>query len=541
MNITNIRHIPSDPWIYLFKNKKGIILYIGKAKNLNKRVAQYFSPNSVWKQDMLSKADQIDFLIVKNESEALYLEDNLIKKNKPEFNNLLKADNSYAYIKITKEDFPQIFLTRKKFNDESLYIWPKHNTIHLKKFLQYLRQILKFRGCKAKQFKQWKLCSDYYFGICKGWCNQQTMKKEKLTSTEYKKIIKLIISFFKGNTLLVEKEIKSLIAKSIREENFERAAKLRDIYMHIQELVERQTVVIQKPITWYISQIKKIWKFHIYCVCNFYEGKLIDVIRGKESTDDMDKDELEKSLEREFIPHISVLLWEGGGPQSGGGFKLSKSNRKEINALMENFFDSYIISTSFEQENLNNDLLKQLQSRYHLKQFPYRIECIDISHLSWWWTSGGLSCFTEGLKNPKGYRRYKIKASAKSDDYAALQEVIERRTKTWNLPDLFILDGGKWQLGVIKKLYQNDKLKKIFDQTDIVSLGKWEARKKGNIWKKNKDGKIGEKIYYFDNQMKIKSENLVYDQADKILTKARDEAHRFANSYRKAQMRNEFK
>ncbi|MBU0626392.1 UvrB/UvrC motif-containing protein [Patescibacteria group bacterium] len=93
------------------------------------------------------------------------------------------------------------------------------------------------------------MCSDYYFGICKGWCNQQTMKKEKLTSTEYKKIIKLIISFFKGNTLLVEKEIKSLIAKSIREENFERAAKLRDIYMHIQELVERQTVVIQKPIT----------------------------------------------------------------------------------------------------------------------------------------------------------------------------------------------------------------------------------------------------------------------------------------------------
>ncbi len=112
---------------------------------------------------MLSKANKLNFLITKNESEALYLEDNLIKQHQPEYNNLLKADNSYVYIKITKELFPQIFLTRKKINDGSLYIGPKNNTIQLKIFLQYMRQILKFRGCKTTQFKQEKLCSDYYF------------------------------------------------------------------------------------------------------------------------------------------------------------------------------------------------------------------------------------------------------------------------------------------------------------------------------------------------------------------------------------------
>jgi len=112
---------------------------------------------------MLEKADKVDFLIVKNESEALYLEDNMIKQHQPEYNNLLKADNSYVYIKITKESFPQIFLTRKKINDNALYIGPKNDTIQLKKFLQYLRQIVKFRGCKTTQFKQGKLCSDYYF------------------------------------------------------------------------------------------------------------------------------------------------------------------------------------------------------------------------------------------------------------------------------------------------------------------------------------------------------------------------------------------
>lgn len=112
---------------------------------------------------MLSKATKLDFLTVKNESEALYLEDNMIKQHQPEYNNLLKADNSYTYIKITKEQFPQIILTKRRINDGSTYIGPKNDTIQLKKFLQYLRQILKFRGCKTTQFKQGKLCSDYYF------------------------------------------------------------------------------------------------------------------------------------------------------------------------------------------------------------------------------------------------------------------------------------------------------------------------------------------------------------------------------------------
>lgn len=521
MHLDSLKHIPSDPWIYFFKDKKWNILYIWKAKNLVKRVAQYFSPNSVWKQDMVSKAEKIDFLIVQNESEALYLEDNLIKKHTPEFNNLLKAGNSYAYIKITNDAFPQIFLTRKKYNDWSIYIGPKHNTIHLKIFLQYLRQILQFRGCKNTQFKQGKLCSDYYFGLCKWRCEIGKIPNAQM---EYKKIIAQIISFFKWNTKPIEQEIKKQIDEAVKEHNFEWAAKLRDIFLHIQEWVEKQTVVIQKPITWYISRIKNIGKFNIYCVCNFYEGKLIDVILEKESIDDMDEDELQKSLEREFVPHIIDS-------------KISKSDTKEINLLIEKFFDSYIMQTSFAGENLNNDLLSDLQSRYHLKHFPYRIECIDISHLSGWWTSGGLSSFVEWLKNPKGYRRYKIENKT-IDDYAALAEVIERRIKNEPYPDLLVIDWGKGQLGIIKKMCREDeKIKNILLQIDIISLWKGEARKQSQRDKKN----IAEKIYYFDEKLNIKSHDLLYDQIDKILLQARNEAHRFANAYRKKQMSKEFK
>jgi len=117
MKSLDLSHFPEAPWVYLFKDRKGSILYIWKAKNLKKRVSQYFTPWSVWKQDMVAHADKVEFIVVENESESLYLESNLIKKNQPPFNNMLKGANAYAYIKLTKHPVPQIFITRKKVND----------------------------------------------------------------------------------------------------------------------------------------------------------------------------------------------------------------------------------------------------------------------------------------------------------------------------------------------------------------------------------------------------------------------------------------
>ena len=117
MESPKLQNIPTDAGVYFFKDKKGTVLYIGKAKNLQKRITQYFSPGSLWKQEMVQKAEKVDFIVVQNESEALYLEDNLIKQYIPEFNNLLKADNSYTYLRITKHPYPEIYLTRKKKPD----------------------------------------------------------------------------------------------------------------------------------------------------------------------------------------------------------------------------------------------------------------------------------------------------------------------------------------------------------------------------------------------------------------------------------------
>jgi len=561
----DITRYPTAPWVYLFKDKKDTILYIGKAKNLQKRIWQYFLHTSLRKQEMLQKAQKVDFLIVKNESEALYLEDNLIKRHQPFYNNLLKADNSYTYIKITKEQFPQIVLTKRRINDGSLYIGPKKDSIQLKKFLQYLRQILKFRWCKPSQFNQAKLCSDYYFWLCRGRCKLLSARSGLQDVAEYKKIIATIVSFFKGNTKPIEREIHEQIEIAIVHQNFERAAQLRDVYSSLQWFVEQQDVVLSQKIDGYLAVVRSIGNYRVYTVLLFVQGKLMDVITSKEHHSDIDKDSLFLAIQRTFgISHIMSVVNQtlliGNTLKIGGSvwFPVRKAN-KELQALLdlaEFFFESYVITQSLQEESvLRNDMFATLKDRYMLQKIPYRIECIDISHLGGDWVVWWLSCFVAGLPYKKWYRRYKIQGSVSAahserlyNDYASLQEVLQRRIQSWwPLPDLFIIDGGKGQLGMVKKLYKDLEWKKILSQIDIVALGKGEARKKSNIWTTKSsldssvgcDQKIAEKVYVFDKKLAIAEIVVQYDQADKIILKARDEAHRFANSYRKKRMSKE--
>jgi excinuclease UvrABC nuclease subunit len=236
------------------------------------------------------------------------------------------------------------------------------------------------------------------------------------------------------------------------------------------------------------------------------------------------------------------------------GMKFLVSEQKALEQMINNFFESYLIATSFEGENFYNDLLTVLQKKYYLKNFPYRMECVDISHLAGDWISGGLSCMVGGLLEKKGYRKYKIRSvKGQSDDYASLAEVLERRfhakppsqsksTGSENiLPDLIILDGGKGQLGVVKKRYEEDeKSREMMQSVDFIALGKGEARKKsaiGSLSARSRTELIGERIFRFDEEWNIIEIPLTYDQADKLLVKLRDEAHRFSNYYRKQQMK----
>lgn len=529
--------LPHAPGIYQFKDKSWEILYIGKAKDLHKRVSQYFSPNSVWKQEMLAKADKVDIFIVQNESEALYLESNLIKQHKPFYNTLLKGWNGYAYIRLSSDTYPQISITRNKKNDWATYIWPKHNSQELKKLLQYLRQLLKFRTCWPSQFRQSKICSDFYFWLCEWWC-----VRPQSTSTS-PDISSIITSFFRWNTSPIQKEIKNQIHTAIQTQNFERAAKLRDIYLHIEQLVEKQNVELEQKITGYVLDIRQFWERNVFVLLNFYEWRLIDIIRDKVPVEEWDQSRIIANLEAELNTTFHSALFFSS-------FKLTKSLSTSLQPMIDKFFDSYVITASFTWQNPNNDLLHTLQTRYWLKNFPYKIECLDISHLWWSRISGWLSSMTWWLLDKRWYRRYKIRSvSGQSDDYASLEEVILKRFASSHdkniTPDLFILDWWKWQLWVIQKvLNQNPQFSQIFNSIDFISLGKWEARQKSRIWSsssRNHSDIVHEKIYKFDQNHNIIQIPLTYDQADRLLIKLRDEAHRFSNAYRKKQMQSEIK
>ena len=326
IHFDKLHHIPHQPWVYIFKSQSSQILYIWKAKNLHHRVSQYFNPNSVWKQDMMSKAEEVEFMVCQTESEALYLEDNLIKKHIPPYNRLLKGDNSYVYIKITHEDRPQVIVTRYRNDDGATYIGPKHMRGDLKQLLQLLRQILKYRWCKTTQFRKGLLCSDYLFGICAGRCVYDKLNSTKsayylelarkqwfeiadtmswpevreIQASDYRRIMNLIVAFFEGKTEGILSEIKGHIDQAIQLTHFEWAAKLRDIYVSIGKMVEKQTVVIDISVSGMFFKIKEIWQYRVYAIVTFQAGKMVDVLRFKEKISDIDIDDLIRQIEMEY-------------------------------------------------------------------------------------------------------------------------------------------------------------------------------------------------------------------------------------------------
>jgi excinuclease ABC subunit C len=360
-----------------------------------------------------------------------------------------------------------------------------------------------------------------------------------LDAIQAQKDMQYIMNFFKWNTDPVEKEIREKITDAIEKQHFERAAKLRDMLLHMEQFTEKQTAVLSQPLSWHIAEIREVWNRRVYVVLYLYQWKIIDVIRQKIPKDDYEKDSLLVVLNNEywnFEEKYDMYLAMSKSPK--------KEDRQELKKFIDRCFESFIATNAFQEWTLLNDLLKTLQERYDLSVFPYRIECLDISHLSGWWASGGLSCVVWGIKYPHGYRKYKIAEDHAGDDYASLEEVVLRRfsydQEFLNLPNIFVLDWWKWQLQTIKRcLEKNPEIANRCEHIQFVSLWKWEARDKNRIWKQKKGEIISEKLYVLDH-WSIKETPFIYDAADQILLHLRDEAHRFANAYRTKQMSQEF-
>ncbi len=529
---------------------------------------QYFSPWSVWKVDMVVQAHTVEYIQTRTEEEALLLEEQLIKNYLPEYNRLLKNNSNYLWVKYTDEDFPQIQIVRKRKNDKAIYIWPKQRSRKFYTMMKYLRRIFKYRTMPRTAFSKGVLDMDFHLKLDEWRSVIHKLNKEhtqydrrKQLATKnwidtdisydtrkdtYKQRLITLKKFLEWDTQNLLDTLANQIEYFASKENFERCAELKNIYEYIKEWdIQYQSVVLDTLRDGKIGWITQIQDQYVVIIIQFTKWKIIDVIRHKKDLIWLDIEQIIIELKTEFwfrntyskgtVTRISTRWYS----------MLKSSDKKELEDLYLKFLESYVSSHAFDKGSIMWEILVWLMKRYSFPKLPYHIECIDISHLSWGWISGWLSCYINGLPSKGWYRQYKIKSVEKwkSDDYASLKEIIIRRfwlekkeIQVDDIPELFVIDGWKGQLWILESIQDEyPRFEKVLQYTHFVSLGKWKARTKK--WRMSW---AVEEVFWFDN-WNIQSIKLVYDEIDRILLSCRDEAHRFSNRYRKKQMSQEIK
>ncbi len=539
MNIKEqLRLIPESSGSYQFYDKDNTIIYVGKAKNLKKRVSSYFNKkhNSVKLSVMVPQIVKIEFIITNSEVEALILESHLIKKYKPKYNVLLKDDKKFPYFLITKEDYPRILVTRKRNKNmlEGKYYGPYTNAKAMYATLDLLKKLFPLKQCKTPKFKD-RPCIYYQIGRCMAPC------QKKITSEEYKKLIKNVELFLSGKQMQLVDELKKVMEKYSALEEYEKAAKYRDSYFDVLKTIEKQKVVYEN--TNINQDIISISTDEFLCgisLLQIRDGRLTNKKDFEVSKSDYDSDEeIISYFIKEYyqmsddIPDEIVFSTELNNEDKEifekwlafkKGSKVlinSKINKKNSEILELAFKNSEYhlnemkIKSLQEIQNNYNETGSYIQEKLGLKKFPHRVECFDISHIQGTNTVASMVSFFNGMPQKSEYKKFKIKTleDGKPDDFKSMREVITRRysrlqKENLSFPDLIIIDGGKGQLSSAVEILNELNIK----NQDIVSLAK----------------RI-EEVFVPD-----KSQSIIFpmnSQALFFFQRIRDEAHRYAITY----------
>lgn len=478
-----LKKLPAEPGVYLMKDKDDKIIYVGKAILLKNRVRQYFqsSKNHSSKvKSMVNNIKSFEYIITDSELEALILECNLIKKYRPKYNVLLRDDKTYPYIKITvNEDFPRVLKVRKVLKDKAKYFGPYTNVEAVNDTLDVIRNIYPIRTCNIDIEKAIKNnmrpCLNLHIKRCVGPCTGNVSKEE------YNKMIKEILLFLSGKEETLIEILKEKMNKCACEFNFEEAAIYRDKISNIQELMQKQKIDIS---TEDINQdiIAMAYNDEEACVQSFFirHGKIVGrehfILEGtKDSTKEAILGSFVKQfyMKAEYIPkeiiieseiEDQVVLEEWLSnikgqkvsirvPQKGDKKSLISMVKKNAMEYLEKF--SNLNKRKYER---SEGALIELAEVLGLEEPPRRIESYDISNIQGVDSIGVMVVFTNGLKDKKEYRRYKIKTVEGPNDYDSMAEILDRRLQKGNFADLILLDGGKGQVSAVQK---------VFDKYDI--------------------------------------------------------------------------
>lgn len=529
-----IKLVPEQPGCYLYYDKDGEIIYVGKAKNLKRRVYSYFHKqhnDSVKTKVLVSQIEKLEYIITDSEVEALILESHLIKQHKPRYNILLKDDKKYPYFLITDEDFPRIQVVRKKnLNpDKGRFYGPYTDVGAMYATLEFLKKLFPLKQCKTPKFSN-RPCLYYHIGKCLAPC------QGKVTPEEYQNLIRQVELFLSGKQTELLKQIQEQMQKYAETEQFEKAAKMRDSYLDLQKTLERQKVVYENT---KLNEdiIAVLYEDGILAIVIMMirEGRLIDKKDFFYFVDNIDKTEYFETFFRDYYSGLKlafpdrIILEEIGDKELYQDWlKVLSGKKVSINFARGKYKELYELALKNAANLLDNARLKKmaeirddfnevgsyLAEKLRLTNFPNRIECYDISHIQGTNTVASMVVFQNGLPKKTAYRKFKIRSTeGKPDDFLSMKEVLSRRLARlgepkWEKPDLIIIDGGKGQLSSVMQIVEELGIEGI----DFVSLAKRE-----------------EEVFLpqqSDSILLPRDSNALY-----LIQRIRDEAHRFAITF----------
>lgn len=535
-----LEHFPTEPGVYLMKNDVRTVIYIGKAKNLRQRLKQYFSPSGDTRPMipfLIQQVAHIDTIIVLTEKEALLLENTLIKKHQPKFNALLKDDKTFIHLMINiQHEWPMLRLVRYKGAPEKnhLYFGPYTSAFAARQVHELLSRIFPLRQCSDEELKRrTKPCLLYAIKRCIAPCVGKCSKKE------YDIQVEGTIQFLKGEDQKIIKELRKEMELASDRLEFEKAGHLLQTIHQIEHVTRTHPLVIKADgtNTDVLSLYREAEEVTLVQLI-FREGMLI----GSEHyhfSNILEEDEalfssfilqhysrLKQLPQEIFLPiplSHAQLLTEILSDLSQQTLSISfpqKGPKKELLILAEKNAKA-IFAQEKNHQDLKEKVLLDLQEILKLNRYPKEIECLDTSNLSGTDPVASIITFSNGLKNPKKTRLFKIKSSQRSDDYSAMKEVLRRHLtrgkKEDTLPDLLILDGGKGQLGVGLEIFKELDIAFV----DLIALTKEKAR--------HDKGLTQETIFLPGHHDPIhlnQRSNILF-----FLQQIRDEAHRKAISF----------
>ena len=531
-----LRALPAKPGVYLFKDKEGKVIYVGKAANLKSRVRSYFgTPSNLSSktQRLVSNIQDLELVVTGSEQEALILECDMIKKHTPRYNASLKDNKTFPYLKIDiSEDWPGVCITRRVQKDGARYFGPFASAGSVRKTMRLIKKIFPYRSCSKRiNGKDKRPCLDYYIHQCLGPCIGAVEKGE------YREVINQVILFLQGKQELILRELNAKMKAAAQQLQFERAALLRDQTDAIENVIEGQRIATtlqgEKDIIG-LAQNETLAYVEIFFIRN---NKLIgqdhfimEGTQGDSPGQIMTSFVKQYYASASYIPSLILLqhpvdepavLSQWLGQQRGRKVELLVPQRgakkKLVETVAENAARGLELAQAREMRaEVISSGLKELKNRLGLPRMPRRIECYDVSNIQGTLAVASMVVLEKGWPKPAHYRRFRIKTVARADDYAMIQETLRRRFKrgltgegAWGItPDLVLIDGGRGQLNAALEVRQELEL----DSIPMASL----AKEKEEIF--------------------IPSDpRSVYIARDSpalhILQRARDEAHRFAISY----------